>query len=198
MRRIIVLILLSGFLLLFFLIKISQPQNPQPLVLENLCPLKNEDSPENLQPDFSFPFPKKEWYVHQDVIREFEEPLVFPKIKYSLYFSHPVDNINPYHWEVDQRAAIRFLVFKNYCQSLNNWTDLIPGSSKAEKEDFVVDGHPGTKLRHLRGYKDNEMIVFNEGDYHYQFQLVVRYPEDLPYYSEILTQTIKSFKFFQP
>ena len=192
MKKVVILILFLGFLLLFFGKKIIQPQGSKPFVLENLCP-PEESSPsaslnllpliepldgwrihKNLKYNFIFQSPENQWYVHPKIIQEYEEPLTSSQAEYSLYFSHPVDNINPYHWEIDQRATLRFLVFKNYCQSLNNWIEIIPESSKAEKEDCVVDGRPGIRLKHLRGYKDNEIMIFNKGDYLYEFQLLVK------------------------
>lgn len=187
----------------------------QTYFLTNRCPQEKEKppvllgpfSPKELpngwirykQPGFGFVFdtPGNQWYVQQNIIQEFEEPLAFPKIEYSLYFSHPVSNVNSTHWEERQKAALYFLVFKNNCQDLKEWLRLIPKNEKTEQEEIEVDGKKGIRLKNLRGYQDDEMIIFNEDPYHYQFRLQVRYPEDLPEYSKLLTQIIETFNFLK-
>ena len=213
-KEVTFIILLAVFLGSFLGRIISRFELEEPHVLEDLC-LPKESSPsgslkpamvikppegwlvhQNPEYGFAFQMPKERWYSHQDMIQEFEEQLAFPKIDYSLYFSHPVENANSLHWGKGQEASLRFLVFKSNCQDLDEWLRLISGGSEAAEKEINVDGRKGIRLKGLRGYQDNEVVIFNNDPYLYQFQLQTRGEETLPVYSELLTEIVSTFKFF--
>lgn len=209
------LVIFIILLLTIFFLKIARGPK-QMLFLENRCPSRREKPSVSLgqfrasllpngwrrykQPEFCFIFdaPGGQWYARGNIIQEFEEQLVFPKIKYSLYFSNAEGSGNPTKWEEKETAVLHFMVFENNCQSLEEWLRFILGSEKAKQEEIKIDGQRGIRLQNLRGYQADELIIFNHGFYHYQFRLQVRYPEDLPKYSEGLTQIIQTFKLLEP
>lgn len=147
---------------------------------------------------FFFDVPGDQWQATRNIIQEFEEPLVFPRMEYSLYFSHPVNSCNSLHWEEGEKAELHFMVFNNYCQNLEEWLRFIPGSEKVKQEEIKINGVKGIRLQNLRGYQADELIIFNHDRYHYQFRLKVRYSEDLPSYSEELTQIVATLIFLPP
>jgi hypothetical protein len=211
----LILFLGTIFLLGFFVFSIARSPK-QSLFLENRCLSGGEKpivSSNQFQPKgplqgwtryqqsafgFLFDVPGDQWQATKNIIQEFEEPLVFPKMEYSLYFSHPVGSCNSLHWEEGEKAELHFMVFNNYCQSLEEWLSFIPGSEKVKQEEIEINGVKGIKLQNLRGYQADELIIFNHDRYHYQFRLKVRYPEDLPFYSEELDQIVATLIFLPP
>lgn len=205
----IILLLFSSFL--------KRARRPkQTLILKNRCPLERGRPSFSLvgfrepllprgwrrykQPEFGFIFdaPEGQWYANANIIQEFEEQLAFPKIEYSLYFSNAEGSGNSTKWEEKETAVLHFMVFDNNCQSLEEWLRFIPGSEKAKREEINIDGQKGIRLQSLQGYQADDLVIFNQSFYHYQFRLQVRHPEDLPKYSEGLTQIIQTFKLLEP
>ncbi len=142
--------------------------------------------------DFTFTIPSNSWYMSENFVQRYEQEIAYPLVAYSLSFASPVPQDNATSWSNRQQAVITLRIFPNSCQSNDTWYRFLSENNTLTKKHISIDNIAAiaatTTTRHNVAY-----VLFNHGNWHYEFYLQVKDKNDFQHYLDIFNTTVESF-----
>jgi hypothetical protein len=146
-----------------------------------------------LHSDYSFLFPYSDWKTIVNNTNEFEEPIRFPKVLYSLRFSFPNQDENSLFLSKDNIALADFTVSPDYCVSVGEWFSKIPNSKQYDKAYRTYNNAKWLIAKRTDKLPVYQFAMMHANGYHYEFNFLIRDKKSAESYKQLMDQVLSSF-----
>lgn len=143
--------------------------------------------------DYNFLFPYSEWKRVENLTNQFEEPIRFPKVLYSLHLSFPIQNNNSLFLNEDNIALVSFTVSPDYCVSVEEWFSNIPNFEQYNKSYHTYNSAKWLIAKSRDKLPVYQIAMINAHGYHYEFNFTMRDKKSADSYKQLMDQLLSSF-----